>query len=109
MENETILVKLDFIIEQVAEIKVFVNNFDDIFNRKYEEKRQACPGYQWCDTGIEEFKVIQKDFNAHIEYHKIMDNVNNKVISNRKWIVGLLATTIIGWIIYYLKQFFHHK
>ena len=82
--------KLDFISEACLEFKTFIKDFDKIFSIKYEEKKKACPGYLWCENGIKDFKTLQNDFALHSQEHQIKTSMENTVLTNRRWLIGLI-------------------
>jgi hypothetical protein len=97
-------------IEKICDkIETFIDNFDTIFNTKYEAKRKDCPGYLWCMNGTKDFYKLKEDYGLHIKEHDTVDNMNVQVITNKKWIIGVFVAAflnLIGLIFVALKYFF---
>lgn len=90
--------KLDYIAEACLEFKTFIKDFDKIFTIKYDEKRKSCPGYIWCEDGIKEFKTLKQDFALHNQEHKTANEINEKTLNNRKWIIGLFGAAAVNFL-----------
>lgn len=97
-EESAINVKLDFIVERCKKFEKFVDNFDEIFNIKYEARRKECPGYLWCEDGVKEFYKLKTDYGLHIQKHDTIDSMNQKSANNKKWIIGLLITALANFV-----------
>jgi hypothetical protein len=82
--------KLDYIAAACLEFKTFIKDFDKIFSAKYEEKKKSCPGFVWCEDGIKEFKVLKNEFALHKNEHETQHDIDESVINNRRWLMGLL-------------------
>lgn len=98
--------ELRFIRKGIDKIEKFVDNFDALFDKKYEDKKKGCRALGWCENGIEEFNDIKEVVIKHLQEHETSKEMDKRVLTNRKWLIGIfcgIAVACLGWIITGIK------